>query len=689
MKPPIRRRLHLVESSIAELRSALDAGIVTSVELVAAYLNRVAFYDRQGIRLNAIPVLNPNLFEDARAADIRRTRGESLGPLDGIPYTAKDSYSVKGLPVASGSPAFEHLLAGSDAFAIAQLRAAGAVLIGLTNMPPMAAGGMQRGLYGRAESPYNANFLPAAYASGSSNGAGVATAANFAAFGLGEETWSSGRAPASNNGLAAYTPSRGVISMRGNWPLIATMDVVVPYARSVSDLLEVLDALVNDDAESRGDFWREQNVVHIPKASEVRPASYATLRDGRALKRKRLGVPRMYINKDPDTNRPIITRPSVIELWEQAERDLEALGVEVIEVDFPAVSNYERDRPGAESMIDRGLVPKEFADAEMQALMMSGWDDFLKANGDPKIRSLADVNGSMIFPRTPGAIRDHYKGHSNPAEYPEAARTRGVPRISEIPYITEGLCGLEETRRLDFESWLDANRLDAVVFPASADVAPYDSDYNPISNDIAWRNGIWVANGNQVFRHLGIPTVTVTMGLMSDIGMPVGLTFAGRAYDDNALLRYAYAFDSTGSRRIAPPRTPALHADHFEQSSVNSSHSALKTSERVHSRSTESPRLTLEASISPIANDGSVTITVTGSAVSETALEKISVFINGESIPVIRSGETFAATMQIPSSVHYALHSRWRGPYGSIVTATAHDKTGSVTGRFTVIGGIA
>jgi len=75
--------------------------------------------------------------------------------------------------------------------------AAGAVLIGLTNMPPMAAGGMQRGLYGRAQSPYNANFLPAAYASGSSNGAGVATAANFAAFGLGEETWSSGRSPAS------------------------------------------------------------------------------------------------------------------------------------------------------------------------------------------------------------------------------------------------------------------------------------------------------------------------------------------------------------------------------------------------------------------------------------------------------------------------------------------------------------
>jgi amidase len=314
METPVKPRFHLVESTIAELRAALEEGVVTSVELVAAYLNRIAFYDRHGIRLNAIPVLNPEMFEAARAADIRRTRGESLGPLDGIPYTAKDSYSVKGLTVASGSPAFEHLVAGNDAFVIAQLRAAGAVLIGLTNMPPMAAGGMQRGLYGRAESPYNANFLAAAYASGSSNGAGVATAAGFAAFGLGEETWSSGRSPASNNGLAAYTPSRGVISMRGNWPLIAAMDVVVPYARSISDLLEVLEVLVQDDPETRGDFWRVQNVVSIPKSTEIRPASYAILRDERALRGKRLGVPRMYINKEPVANRPIVTRASIIEL---------------------------------------------------------------------------------------------------------------------------------------------------------------------------------------------------------------------------------------------------------------------------------------------------------------------------------------------------------------------------------------
>lgn len=678
METPVKSRFQVVESTIGDLRAALDEGIVTSVELVVAYLNRIAYYDRHGTRLNAVPVLNPEMFEEARAADMRRTRGESLGPLDGIPYTAKDSYSVKGLTVASGSPAFEHLIAGADAFAIAQLRAAGAVLIGLTNMPPMAAGGMQRGLYGRAESPYNANFLAAAFASGSSNGAGVATSASFAAFGLGEETWSSGRAPASNNGLAAYTPSRGVISMRGNWPLLATMDVVVPYARSMSELLEVLDVLVEDDPKSRGDFWRVQNAVAIPKSSEIRPATYAALRDDHALKGKRLGVPRMYINKDPGKSRPVVARPSIIELWEQAARDLERLGAQVIEVDFPAVSNYERDRPGAQSMVDRGIVPKEFAEAEMRALMMFGWDDFLKANGDSKIRALADVNGQMIFPWIPGAIRDHYEGHPNPAEYPEAARTRGVPKLSEIPFIAEGLRGLEETRRRDFENWLDADRLDAIVFPACADVAPYDSDYNPISNEIAWRNGVWVSNGNQIFRHLGIPTATVTMGLMSDTGMPVGLTFAGKAYDDNALLRYAYAFDSVGSRRIAPPRTPGIESGYFDQSS-----------RPISSRSVEGPRIALEASISPVANDGSVTIGANGSVVPDSEIEKVVVSINGVSVPVVHRGKTFRAELKLHSSVHYALHSRWRGPYGSIVTAVAWDKTGSAAARFAVVGGVA
>lgn len=568
----------VVEASIADLRRALDAGDTTAVELVDAYLARLSAFDAPGTEtaLNAVVVANPRARSEAAASDARRARGETLGPLDGIPYTAKDSYLVRGLTAAAGSPAFAELVAQRDAFTIERLRTGGAICLGLTNMPPMANGGMQRGLYGRAESPYNAAFLTAPFASGSSNGSGTATAASFAAFGLGEETWSSGRGPATNNALCAYTPSRGVISTRGNWPLVPTMDVVVPHTRSMADLLEVLEVIVADDAETRGDFWRAQPWVALPAASTVRPESYPALATGGplALVGARIGIPRMYINADPDagtaehpgiggpTGRRIETRASIIERWEVARRDLTAAGATVIEVDFPVVSNYEGDRPGAHTIETRGLVSPEYLRREIVDLSAWAWEDFLQANADPALHSLVDVDGATIFPHPQGALPDRYTGFDDDiAEYPDWVRRHPDASFADMPELEDGLRGLEETRRRDLEVWMDVLRLDAVVFPAVADVGPADMDVNPESADRGWRNGVWIANGNLAVRHLGIPTVTVPMGVMSDIGMPIGLTFAGRAHDDTRLLRLAAAFEATGgpgTRRTPPPRTPAL-----------------------------------------------------------------------------------------------------------------------------------
>jgi len=491
--------------------------------------------------------------------------------LDGIPYTAKDSYLVKGLTAASGSPAFKHLIAQRDAFTIERLRGAGAICLGKTNMPPMANGGMQRGVYGRAESPYNAAYLTAPFASGSSNGAGTATAASFSAFGLAEETWSSGRGPASNNGLCAYTPSRGIISVRGNWPLTPTMDVVVPFARTMHDLLEILDVVVADDPDTRGDLWRLQPWVSIPKPSQVRPTSYLDLAAGTAaLQGKRFGVPRMYINADEHagtsekpgiggpTGQRIQTRASVMTLWQQARQALEKAGAQVVEVDFPLVSNCEGDRPGAPTVYNRGIVSKAFLHDELWEL--SGWafDDFLRANDDPNLNRLADVDGPRIFPHDPGTLPNREDDlAAGMDEYVNMAK-RGLKTWDQIETLPDGLRGLEQTRKIDLEDWMQALGLDAVLFPTVADVGPADADVNPASADIAWSNGVWVANGNLAIRHLGVPTVTVPMGVMSDIGMPVGLTFAGRAYSDTALLSFAAAFEATGSRRMIPPRTPPL-----------------------------------------------------------------------------------------------------------------------------------
>ena len=568
----------VTEASIAQLRAALESGATTAVELVDAYLARIAAYDAPdtATALNAVIVANPEARAEAVASDSRRARGETLGPLDGIPYTAKDSYLVRGLTAAAGSPAFAGLIAQRDAFTIARLRAGGAICLGLTNMPPMANGGMQRGVYGRAESPYSADWLTAPFASGSSNGSGTATAASFGAFGLGEETWSSGRGPATNNALCAYTPSRGVISVRGNWPLVPTMDVVVPHTRTMGDLLEVLDAIVADDAETRGDFWRAQPWVALPAASSVRPDSYPALGTDAAstLAGARIGIPRMYINADPDagsaedpgiggpTGRRIDTRASIVERWEAARRDLEAAGATVVEVDFPVVSNYEGDRPGAPTIATRGIVSAEYLRREIVDLSAWGWEDFLQANGDPALHTLADVDGATIFPHPVGALPDRYTGFDDDiAEYPDWVRRHPGTGVEDMPELESGLRGLEETRRLDLESWMDELALDAVVFPAVADVGPADMDVNAASADLGWRNGVWIANGNLAVRHLGIPTVTVPMGVMRDIGMPIGLTFAGRAYDDSALLRLAAGFEAIGApgeRRVPPPRTPPL-----------------------------------------------------------------------------------------------------------------------------------
>ncbi|WP_024355426.1 amidase [Leucobacter chironomi] len=553
----------LIEASIDDVLGALRRGEITSTWLTERYLARIEAYDRGAEGLHAIVVANPEALAQAAESDRRYAAGEARA-LEGVPFTVKDSYMVEGLTVASGSPAFQNLVAQWDAFSVAKLREAGAVLIGKTNMPPMADGGMQRGVYGRAENPYNRDYLAAAYASGSSNGSGVSTAANLAVFGMGEETVSSGRSPASNNGLCAYTPSWGVLSIRGNWPLFPARDVVVPHTRSMPDMLRLLDVLVQDDPITRGDFWRNQDVVALPKPSEHRPASYLDVADPAALAGKRFAAPKMYLGQDPAF--PIAVRPSVLALWEQAKARLESLGAEVVVTDFPLIEQYEGDRPGQENVGALGVLPEGWMETEFSDFLAFGWDDFLKANGDPAIPELAVVDPDQIFPQPPGTLPDRYEeveDYENRYRETVAYAQRGIPDPRERADFADGLRALVQLRGDLFERWLAENSFDGVVFPANADVAREDAERDLDAADHAWSNGVFFSNGNYALRHLGIPTVTVAMGVMSDTGVPVGLTFAGAAYDDPALLGYATAFEGGGSGtlRQPPASTPALPED--------------------------------------------------------------------------------------------------------------------------------
>ncbi|KAH4161244.1 hypothetical protein HBH43_169680 [Parastagonospora nodorum] len=550
-------RFNIVEASIADHKRALDAGEVSSVDLVICYLLRIAKHDICG-GLNAFTVFNDNVFEEAEASDARRDQGIPPRPLEGIPYAIKDSYKVAGMSVTDGSPALAGLMSSEDSAIAAKLRAAGAILIGKTNMPPMAAGGMQRGMYGRAESPYNPKYLTAAFSSGSSNGAATSLAMSMVAFSMGSETVSSGRSPASNNALVCYTPSKGLLSCRGLWPLYVTCDVPVPYARSMGDMLTVLDVIATEDEDTTGDFIREQKYVEIPKPTVM---DYQALRNSQKLKGKRIGVPKMYVgeqDEDPHAKHPYVS-PAVIALWQETERQLKELGVEIVHTDFPLVTRYENDSVSGEANNVEGC-PANWNQLERGVLIAKAWNAFLVENNDPNIKCLADIKDpAMLFPKPPDYLPDTFLEVRNWIDYaglPAILDSVKERSIHDIEGMSQALQALEAQRKRDLEDWMDEHTLDVIAFPAQGDVGLADLESNYSSTKHSLTNGVKYSNGNRSIRHLGVPTVSVPMGLMRDKDMPVNITFAGKAYRDQELLGYAWAFEQATMKRIPPPIKP-------------------------------------------------------------------------------------------------------------------------------------
>lgn len=582
------------------------------------YLIRIGTYDIRG-GLNAFTVFNPNVLEEAQASDDRRAAGLAARPLEGIPYTLKDSFKYKGMTVTNGSPALDGLESSEDAAIAAKLRVAGAVLIGKTNMPPMAAGGMQRGLYGRAESPYNRKYLTAAFSSGSSNGAATSTTTSMAAFGMGSETVSSGRSAASNNALIAYTPSRGILSCRGLWPLYVTCDVPVPYARNMKDMLDILAVITEPDEETKGDFWREQTHVALPQSPEI---DYQNCSRPVSFRGKRIGVPKMYVggvDSSPRAKHTVVSN-SVRSLFPAVHADLEALGAEVVYTDFPLVTNYEDETICGETNNVVGL-PQGWNQWERGLICAKAWDEFLKQNNDSKLPDLAAANPLLLFPKPKHYIPDTFIEIKNWIDYaglPKlAAQHRDTPLL-DLPGVKQALTSLESQRRRDLEDWMDQQGLDCIAFPAQGDVGLADLEFNLASGQHSLQNGVKYSNGNRALRHLGVPTVSVPMGTMPEQQMPLNLTFAGRAYDDAKLLEYAYAYEQQSQRRTKPPLTPPLPTDSLSGASV--------TSVTIWDRR---PQLTASVEIQRSA-DGELKLHISGSIKGENgAPANIEVYLDG------------------------------------------------------------
>ncbi|RHZ45092.1 uncharacterized protein CDV56_102807 [Aspergillus thermomutatus] len=423
--------LNLVNASIRDLKRVLDASVITSVQLVTIYLQRIAKYDCNGPSLNQIPVPNPKIFEEAQASDNYRA-------------------SVEGLTVAAGSPPFADLNFSCDATIVSSLRKAGAIVLGKTNMPAMAGGGGQRGLYGRSKSPYNPKYSTTAYASRSSNSAGTPTTASFTAFGFAGETVSSGRSPASNNALVRYSPSRGVIPFQGQWPLYLTCDVIVPHAQTVKELLDILNVIMTDNPNPIGDFWRGQSVCPIPLSSQVWPVDCQSLEDPHSLKGKQITIPMRYIRKQFPTavNALNAFTSSVHDLWLKAQTTLESLGATVIP--WPE----HRHSLNAHSMDEHRTMPDDHY-----------WmGRFPPPNGDTSYPNLTVADADMIHP------------HIAPMDDP-TMHTEVENHVRYMDMIEAGRYqGPREMWKRDLEDWMDSNSFNLVVFPTNGDVARADSE---------------------------------------------------------------------------------------------------------------------------------------------------------------------------------------------------------------------
>lgn len=355
--PGLAQRVEVHEATITELQAAMTQGRVTAVQLVDAYLARIAAYEAQGPALNAMIRLNPNARAEAAALDDERRRGRSRGPLHGIPIILKDNFDTHDLPTTAGSIALAAAVPPDDGFVVRKLREAGAIILGKANMHELAAGITTiSSLGGQTRNPYD----PARCPGGSSGGTGAAIAASFAAVGWGSDTCGSIRIPAAFGSLFGLRPTQGLVSRDGIIPLSHTQDIAGPLARTAMDLAIALDATVGPDPADAA--TRVLQGRPVPRFVESLQPD--------ALRGARLGVLSNYFaGTDDDVER--VARAAI--------DSLRARGAEVVDVTIPE--------------LDSLLSGSRAVDFETKFDLL----DYLAQDADAPVRSLSDMLAKGLY----------------------------------------------------------------------------------------------------------------------------------------------------------------------------------------------------------------------------------------------------------------------------------------------------
>lgn len=505
--------LDLETANILELQKAYDAGL-TSEKVVEAYLKRIAAYDQAGPKLNAILTLHPKALELARALDAERKAKGPRSLMHGVPVLVKDNYDTFDLATTGGAKALAGTVPFRDAFTVARLRAAGAIILAKTNLDEFARGGTgTSSLGGQVLNPYNLEKIPG----GSSSGSGAGVAALFGWVGLGTETGSSIRNPSTKANLVGFAPSEGLVSRGGIIPISITYDRAGPMARSVTDAAITMSIMAGTDAS---DLFSYMGLGKTPSDNYLS----ALKNDG--LKGARIGVVReLFGSEEAD-------RPSV-ELIEAAIKKLKDAGAIIIDP-LPVGANlWDVARETTYGMAENRLA--------LEAYFASRGPQF-------PVKTIPDMlaTGGVL-----GRLKKRY------GEEQAAAEPTG-----NAEYIAKhkGRYVLREFVQEVMDRW----SVDVLVYPHEtkpvrtiADAVPNKGETPTPTNDPRSRVA---GNGNRISTATGLPAMTVPAGFGLD-GVPVGLEILGRLYDEPTLISIAYAYEQANPQRRLPATTPLLGAE--------------------------------------------------------------------------------------------------------------------------------
>lgn len=499
------RRGELDELSLLDLAEGMRTGQWTSRYLVERYQRQIALLDAPRNGLHAVIERNPDALEIADAMDAERRAGRVRGPLHGIPVLIKDNIDTGDrMQTSAGSLALVGSPAPRDAFIVARLRDAGAVLLGKTNLSEFAnyrssrssSGWSSRG--GQTRNPYVLDRNPC----GSSSGSAVAAAANLCAIAIGTETDGSIVCPASANGIVGFKPTVGLWSRSGIIPISATQDTAGPMGRSVADVATLLGPLTGVDPEDG---------ATSPSGSHRRADYRDELRPD-ALRGKRIGILRGAFG----------FHEAVDVLLERAIGSLSAAGAEIVD---PITIDAPRGVGGWENTV----LSFEFKDGINTYLARRG--------GVGPIRTLRDI---IAFNEAHAATTMPYFRQET------LLRSEGRGTLEDPAYRDAHAQLLAGAREQGIDATLATHHLDAIMAPTGGPAWVTD-----VINGDHFGGG---SSGHAA--RAGYPTVTIPIGFVA--GLPVGMSLFSGQWRDAELLGMAYAFEQQHAARQPPTFLPAV-----------------------------------------------------------------------------------------------------------------------------------